>query len=290
MRRFDYGPGSGFNTDSLSYKQVRQHPLLVADPDMIMLFSVEAQVCPEPLGLYVRMQDIVLIRTWDGLMDISKKWGQGDYPSNFFICAHNLLSQIMTSIMESSHHAETSFANNCHECNTEVHIETVEFDSKIAFIMTRWMNLGLGLSQVDPMWEQHVSFIYRRPRKFNGDDLERFLMPYSPRACFENTAPQSLEELRSHNLSYIKDQRYKIVMPLLSGSRNLWHVSYKEPSKKGRIGTLWSLVRRSAKIVMGKRDPTFRDHYDPSPPSNRFSWPSSSPVGGQQLQLFHFIY
>jgi hypothetical protein len=234
------------------------------------------------------MQDVLLIRTRDELMDISGEWGSGDYPGDFFICTHNLLSQIMTSIMESSHRTETSFANNCHKCNTEVHIKIVEFDSKIAFIMTRWMNLGRGLTQEDPMWKIHVSFAYPQPRRFNRDDLERFLTPNSPRSCFEDTAPQSLEELRSHNFSYIKDQRYKNVMPSLSTSQNLWHISYKEPSEKGRIGTLCSLVRRSAKIVMGKRDPTFHDFYDPDPPSNRFSWSSSSDVGLQHLQLFQW--
>lgn len=62
----------------------------------------------------------------------------------------------MTSIVEPLHHSEATFANTCHECNTDFQVKISEFDSKITFTMTRPVNLGLGLTQEDPIWEAHV--------------------------------------------------------------------------------------------------------------------------------------
>lgn len=57
MRRCYYGPRAGISTDSLSYTQVRQFP-----PDMISLFSQEAEIYPKLPGLHLRIQDIVLVK------------------------------------------------------------------------------------------------------------------------------------------------------------------------------------------------------------------------------------
>lgn len=72
IRGYCYGSCSGISTDSLAYTQVRQyaHPLASKlkssyYQDSRMLFSIEAQVCPDPLGVHVRMQDIVLFDLWE---------------------------------------------------------------------------------------------------------------------------------------------------------------------------------------------------------------------------------
>lgn len=234
MRRFYYGPRSGISTDALSYTQVHQRP------DKTSLFSTEAQICPKPLGLYIRMQDIVLVRTRDELLDLPKIW----MSRSFLICFHYRLDEMITPIVESAHHPEASFANTCDECGLSFQIEIGEFDSKIALIMTRWVNLGPGLTQEDLMWRTPVySFMGGSRRRFDRDALEA--LPHipttrSPRLYFEDIAPQPLQNLRSRNLSYLKDQQYTIVMPFLAVG-NFWHISYKEPSI---IGFLWSLVRR----------------------------------------------
>ena len=72
--------------------------------------------------------------------------------------------------------------------------------------MTRRVNLGLGLTQEDPFWEAHVVLCFGLRRRLNGDGLEHFLTTHSSRLCFEDIAPQSFENLRSHNLLYLKDQ------------------------------------------------------------------------------------
>lgn len=262
MKRFHYGPRSGISTDSLSYTQVRHDPPQSV-PDRISLFSREAQICPEPLGLHIRMQDIVLVRTRDQLIFDTSNW---DDPCE--ICTHFSLLRLITPIVESLHNGEkASFAHNCYLCNTDAQIEIGEFDSKIALIMTRWVNLGPGLTQEDPLWKTHVSWPDPPCWKLDGDDPEHFLTE-SPRLCFEDMAPQSFEDLRSRNLSYLRDQQYKKVMPFIAGL-NLWHISYKEPSKRRRIKSLCSSLGRSAisreNGTVAERSPI----YDSPSPSNR---------------------
>lgn len=118
MRRFYYGPKSGISTDSLSYTQVREYP---QQSVYLSLFSREAQICPEPLGLYIRMQDIVIVRDLDGLIF--------RFFSPFWVCLHAGPPDV-TSIVESLlDEVKFSFAYNCQFCNTDAHIEIRQFDS-----------------------------------------------------------------------------------------------------------------------------------------------------------------
>ncbi|CAG8890065.1 unnamed protein product [Penicillium egyptiacum] len=199
MRRFYYGPRFGISTDSLSDTQVRH----AIHADRISLFSTEAQICPEPLGLCIRMPDIMLVGTPNNLIySISAYWGPQCrydpcphtraassagrlYPlpcdPHSDPCPHNLL------VDPSSHDGEkASFAHTCHECNTDTQIEIIEFDSKIAVIMKRWVNLGPGLTKDDLLWRNHVRF-----GRHDGDGPKQ-----SARMCFEDMAPQSFEDLR----------------------------------------------------------------------------------------------
>jgi hypothetical protein len=94
------------------------------------------------------MQDIVLVKTRDYLTFPIATW-LGPLP-NFEQCVHYHLLTLIRPVMESLHDGETaSFAHTCHKCNTDSQIELVEFDSKIAAIMTRWLNLDPGLTKDD---------------------------------------------------------------------------------------------------------------------------------------------
>ncbi|CAG7949319.1 unnamed protein product [Penicillium nalgiovense] len=198
MRRFYYGPRY----------------------DIISLFSKEAQICPKPLGLCIRIQDIVLVKTRDYLTFPIITW-LGPLP-NLEQCAHYHLLTLIRPVMGSLHGGGTaSFAHTCHKCNTDSQIELVGFDSKIAVIMTRWLNLGPGLTKDDLFWKSHVWL--GRPDR---DGSKR-----SPRLWFEDMASQSFEDLRSLNLSYLRNEQYKKVMSVIAG-RNVWYISYKKPSKK----------------------------------------------------------
>lgn len=250
MRRFYCGPRAGVSTDSLFYTQIRRYPLQSTStyPDRIALFSREAQICPDPVGLYVRMQDIVLVNT---LADLSFDPGSkvpalgSANPIEFWeICVHHSFLRFIQPIVESISTEEmVSFAYTCRKCNTDSVIETGGFDSKIAVIMTRWVNLGPGLTRRDLLWTTHVSYIFRRAR-LDKEDPDRLFTAHSPRLRFENVSRQSFEELRSYNLSFLRDHRYKQDMPF-SPELNLWHISYKEPSKGWGIGFPWAWLRRS---------------------------------------------
>lgn len=65
MKRFYHGPKFEISTDSLSFTQIRHHPQITpqTDPFMTYLFSIEARICPSTPGLFVRMKDILLLRS-----------------------------------------------------------------------------------------------------------------------------------------------------------------------------------------------------------------------------------
>lgn len=234
MRRYRLGPMSGINPDSLSYTQVRFycHPLRVIpwyppaiSPFIPTLFSMEAQICPEPLGLYVRMQDIILYDTWED----SKL--ESNPISIYRICFHATLSSKMCDLDTLENGIKDSYLDYiCPRCNTACVIEIlqVEPESKIALIMTRWIYLGLGLDQEDPLWRIWVSWS-SAPRP---DQLPQSMMTQSPRLCYENQSPETFEQLRVRNLSYLTKGKYNKEKPLVRlGSLWTWYIPYKEPSK-----------------------------------------------------------
>lgn len=90
MRRVYKGPRFGIDTDSLSFTQVRRFPELPGDRSgMISLFSMEARVC-QPLGLYIRMQDIMIAGAKSALVsDWSLKELVQVPPRVWQICLHD---------------------------------------------------------------------------------------------------------------------------------------------------------------------------------------------------------
>lgn len=207
MRRFYYGPRSGISIDSLSYTQFCQYPTQSVRPDIISLFSTEAQICSKHLGLCIRMQDIVLVRTRDELIFRPAHRSTSDPLYSVEVCAHFDLLPLITPVVESLHDGEkASFTHTCYMCNTDSQIEIGEFDSNIALIMTIWVNLGPCLTKEVLLWKTHVWFPSSPRARLDEDDTEHLLTTI-PRLCFEDKAPQSFEDLQSRNLSYLKDQQ-----------------------------------------------------------------------------------
>ncbi|KAJ5115889.1 hypothetical protein N7456_000237 [Penicillium angulare] len=84
-----------------------------------------------------------------------------------------------------------------------------EDKSKIALVMTKWVDIGAGTSPDDRKWaiRSHAAPIVRgrtTALEFDDDDTSQ-----SARVCFEGSTQLSLDDLVSRNLSYIEDQRYK---------------------------------------------------------------------------------
>lgn len=113
-----------------------------------------------------------------------------------------------------------------------VEVLPVEPDSKIALIMTRWVNLGPGLDPEDPLWKIRVFWSStRRP-----EQLPLSMMTDSPRLCFENQSPESFEKLRVRNLSYLTEGQYRKKKLLVRLNPWAWYIPYKEPPRRRERG------------------------------------------------------
>jgi hypothetical protein len=250
MRRYCYGPHFGINADSLAFTQVREYmhpwgnpkrPCLVYRP-IRTLFSIDAQVCPEPLGLHVRMQDMLLFDIWeDSNIEVD---GKPYLLSLYEICNHTSFESKASDIRFVYRGKNTSFPYTCPRCNTVSLIEFHRIDSRVALVMTRWINLGPGINREDPLWKLHI---------FTCNDgtmpskLERSLRLQSPRTCFENVASLSFEDLRSRNISYLRGDQYKRSRLFSYDYQfRVWHISYKEPCKKRVVG----VAAASAVVVL----------------------------------------
>ena len=225
MRRYHYGPQAGVSIESLFWTQVVKHVnISLPDGDMLMLFSVDAQICPEPLGLYVRVQDIMLVDSHR--LDLLR-WRSGDDeccepPMIFTICCHVLPSQfgvIVNSQVDRYSDTDTASSTTyrCDKCCTDSQIGICEFDSKVALVVTRWIYLGPCITPADRRWMIHSQArknYYGRydPETYNPGSLEPSERIASVRTCYENASPQSFDELQSCNLSYLKNRRFEEFM------------------------------------------------------------------------------
>lgn len=113
------------------------------------------------------------------------------------------------------------FSDVCDECNSDYQVELRAFNGELAFIITRWIDLGSGIEPIDPRWTVHAQWIPKG--KFYRTSLDPSDKNHSPRAVFEDACGtrNSLDCLRSRNLAYLKDGNYKKIMKRrwFSGSR-----------------------------------------------------------------------
>ncbi|CAG8410165.1 unnamed protein product [Penicillium salamii] len=251
MRRYWYGPRSGINTDCLAFTQVleRPHPWQELGlssslcQNIRFLFSIEAQIWPEPLGVHIRMQDIVLFDLWE---DSKTEVPPMSHPMwSYEICRHTPLDPKAAEIESVYNGDSSSFPFTCTKCNTVSLVEFRRIDCRLALVMTRWINVGAGIHRDDPLWKFHAYKCNYEPRTHRDnllwrlrarysmdgmmpDELSSSLMLQSPRVCFERTASLSFQDLRSRNISYLRGDRYKKGQPFTYEQKpDFWHISYK---------------------------------------------------------------
>ena len=226
MRRFYHGEKCGISTEALSYTQARTHPERSWWPEITSLFSTDAQICPETPGLCLRMQHVMFVHGSRSELLLSRQdIGSGEEPPQImFICIHvsrlkhaKLLDTVVKAYINGEKAPNSTFS--CDKCNTDCRIEVCEYGSDLALVLTTWINLGPGLTPDDPRWKVHCD--YCEPSKLTLDPNDR---KDSPRVCFENASPRSLEALRSCNLSYLKDQQYEKVMRRIYLGRRVWYL------------------------------------------------------------------
>jgi hypothetical protein len=209
MRRFYSGSQYGISTDALSFTEVTNDGFEEEDrvPRPITLFSVEAQICPKAPSLYLRIQHVVSLKDMRLLRDEYYDEVEKDYFAILPICKHEQKSLWMQSIPRDVLIHEYS---NCNDCNTDWEIEL--FDNRpsghVTMVMTRYIDLGPGLSLDDPRWRVHAWAEWEE----SVCKLDSKYMTPSPRHTFEALTDTSLEDLTSRNLSYLENERYQTVM------------------------------------------------------------------------------
>lgn len=233
MRRFYYGSNFGINIESLSYTQVRCFRRCPGGLECTALFSRDAQICPEPLGLCVRMQDIVqCIEVFCMFLDESLKV--------YNTCIHRDPIERLSSLLDSCRPGQQfSLFDRCERCNTASLIQSIWSVPCTTFIMTRWVHLGPCLNPEDPRWKIHVNFTPSRPAK-----LPSSLRVQDPRSCFEAMSLQSHEDLLDRNSSYLKDKQYQKGEPFVSAGQGIWYIPYRSSWRSSkRLGNDMIFIR-----------------------------------------------
>lgn len=234
MKRFNHGPEYGITTESLSRTQICHYSLQWAKYlGIIHLFSRDVQTSPVNRCLYVRMQDIVIVRKWSDLI-----YGHHTETSElcaFETCIHTSLIHLITPRVKSLPAGKSiSFEISCQECYTDSHIELGEFEHTPTVIMTRWVNLGPCLTPEHPMWKAHV-FIPGNPNERPRQDELKQTRKIRPRMIFEKRFPFSFEELRQRNLLFLRNQQYKRSQFFVQMSPTSWTIPFWEESSTEEI-------------------------------------------------------
>ena len=258
MRRFLYGPQCGINTDSLRHTQVQVFAPNSVHSEMISMFTREAQICPNhpQLGLSVRMQDIILVDKPDDLIPRSKTGVFGDPDSwtslgwgtpwlTLEVCRHISFAELLPGIVALLHNRSQLPLNiyRCEDCNTDSRIEIQEIYFKTALVITRWVALGQGISEDDPLWKSHACWTStcNNPANVNVGN---------PRMCFEDKASESFRELMFRNLFTLRDKGYEKEARFCRCGPDHWFTPYGEPRKTLKT-SLWRLLEKNGVPILG---------------------------------------
>jgi hypothetical protein len=191
MRRFRLGVRSGISPNALNYSQRREFAGLMT------LFCIQAKVCRDPPGLFVRIQDIMLLGNRNNP-------GKGStIPPQFLrICAHvfRWMTSTYVQSMTAGHVIDNKvccWKDRCEICNTHFELERRLFGGDVVLVLTRWLDLGPGLSPDDCQWKAHaVGATHVEP------------IAVSPRISFEAASSEGSHEASIlRGVSYLKHPR-----------------------------------------------------------------------------------
>lgn len=251
-------PKSGISSDSLAFTQIRHHqdPHFPDRPFRISLFAIETKIFPFTHRLYIRMQDIFLLRS---INDLSRcripRYGSELYAIE--LCRHKgFLSLIiemeniwdLDKIDSLQDGEQLVYPMHCPFCPSDMEICFKNLDGRIAMTLTRWIYLGSGLTMDDGIWDNHVYF--------RGSCFQFSIHPFSivprgtVRTFFENITEISVEELKALNLSYLKDQSYRNGHPFVAAGPNFWYIPYSDNSAPVR-SKFSGIIRRFMAIFPG---------------------------------------
>ncbi|KAI9874312.1 MAG: hypothetical protein M1830_009893 [Pleopsidium flavum] len=204
MKRHHHGPGHGISTKSLSFTEVQ----VSGDEDeaerVTTLLSVEARICPEPISLCLRIQHWALISSTKRDMLLSK--------TKFVrICDHmtprsSEISRLIESKLEPP---RTEFecrvrpdVLKCRFCNTDFQVEIKDCgDEGLALVVTKWLDLGSGLTPMDTRWRVHLA-------RDKAAEIGALGEAGDVRLRFESERGLSQDSLSCQNASYLIAKRF----------------------------------------------------------------------------------
>lgn len=250
MRRFYFGPSFGIAAESLMYTEVTTYPLHSpkrSDAQMSEeefqichrtgLLSVDARVCPKAPSLCLRTQELAVTRRQNVLHLLREKeivkvcMHIGTLRSNFYDLIKSLIETYRRQDQDTT---RLSDHGKCDQCNTSWKLELRELEEKdICLVLTRWIDLGPGLSPEDHRWRIHLDFERIRALEasdMSGDPRMRFEMN-SDDPQYSSSEALSDEEMYLRNVSLLRARRYRTVMK--RWGPGWWFLQGKEGEAKG---------------------------------------------------------
>ncbi len=211
MLRHRHGSKYGIALSRLSTKEVQAKPTRQA----ATLLSIEASVIMDTL--YLRVQQWIVFND-RSLLDMESV-GQ------LSVCSHSNHILPSASLLECKlrHHHPEPGCPMCHSlllctaCLVEFQIELFPFGSGMAFVLTKWLNLGHGESPTDSAWRRHLYDSRASNPVFKAADRDNGVAQY-----FDLAAGTPTETLTRENASIFLDGEYRRRLKPLDGYQSLW--------------------------------------------------------------------
>ena len=205
MKRYRHGIEHGVSTESLSFVEINVSNKAQNPREMTTLLSVEARLCPESSSLCLRIQQWAFLRS----TDLDKLLASCE---SLAICDHlmELTSDISRLVRSEIGPRCTDIKNpistavhKCRECKTDFQVEIrMVGDEGLGLVITKWIDLGSGLTPKDAVWIQ-----YRKIPGIRGSGV-----PGNVRLRFDSEPGLSHDDLSSRNEAYLVGERSRKVL------------------------------------------------------------------------------
>ena len=208
MRRHYLGPGYGISTDDLSFVQVNEFGKSDPRERRTLLFSMEARICTEPARLCLRVQKWTVLHTNVLELAVERAKGVG-------VCFHHNAEEgefsqlIISSLNEHltrSEGARDIMRRTCPRCKLDYQLEILDTDNdNLAIVITRWLDLGSGLTPLDQNWRFHTLGL-------GGNEIDHAGDAERCRLEFEKEGGLDHHAITLRNASYLSKRQYRKTM------------------------------------------------------------------------------
>ena len=209
MRRHYLGPGYGISTDDLSFVRVNELGESELGDRRTTLLSVEARVCTEParLSLHIQRWTVLHTNVLELAVERAKCVGVCIHHSaeegEIFQLARSSLEEYLTR----SEGSREPKRRGCDQCKFVYQLEILDTGSDgLAIVITKWLDLGSGLTPLDPKWRFHDLLTEEDDGLDYAGDSERC------RVDFEKEGGLTHHGITLRNASHLSEQQYRKTM------------------------------------------------------------------------------